>query len=253
MGDDEAVLFADAVHPTHAARPVGCWAPKQEKLAIEQTSGRERINIHGAIDLATGQTRMIEVITVDAVSTIRLLESIEALYPLLALIHVFLDNARYHHAKLVQEWLARPGCRIKLHFIPSYCPHLNPIERLWGLMHRNVTHNKCYATCAQFADATLGFLRETSSPELGGPLRFGHRQFPRHQPKGISGHEVNRVYFPRNPRMRAYPHLTAVLQRGPTSNSKYATTTLMCSLAEPRHPACQLGFVTVRPSDFALH
>jgi transposase len=31
--------------------------------------------------------------------------------------------------------LARPGCRIKLHFIPSYCPHLNPIERLWGLMH----------------------------------------------------------------------------------------------------------------------
>ena len=161
LGDDEAVLFADAVHPTHAARPAGCWAPKQEKIAIEQTSGRERINIHGAIDLATGQTRMIEVITVDAVSTIRLLESIEAFYPMLALIHVFLDNARYHHAKLVQEWLARPGCRIKLHFIPSYCPHLNPIERLWGLMHRNVTHNKCYATCAQFANATLGFLRET--------------------------------------------------------------------------------------------
>jgi transposase len=160
LGNNEAVLFADAVHPTHAARPVGCWASKQDKLAIEQTSGRQRINIHGAIDLETGQTRMIEVETVDAASTITLLEAIEALYPLLALIHVFLDNARYHHAKLVQEWLARPGCRIKLHFIPSYCPHLNPIERLWGLMHRNVTHNKCYATCAQFADATLGFLRE---------------------------------------------------------------------------------------------
>jgi transposase len=48
LGDNEAVLFADAVHPTHAARPVGCWAPKQDKLAIEQTSGRQRINIHGA-------------------------------------------------------------------------------------------------------------------------------------------------------------------------------------------------------------
>jgi transposase len=42
---------------------------------------------------------------------------------MLALIHVFLDNARYHHAKLVQEWPSRPGCRIKLHFIPPYCPH----------------------------------------------------------------------------------------------------------------------------------
>jgi len=160
LADNEAVLFVDAVHPTHAVRPAGCWAPKQEKLAIEQTSGRQRINIHGAINLETGQTRMIEVLTVDAVSTIRLLESIETFYPLLVLIHVFLDNARYHHAKLVQEWLARPGCRIKLHFIPTYCPHLNPIERLWGLMHRNVTHNICYATYRQFADATLGFLRE---------------------------------------------------------------------------------------------
>jgi transposase len=160
LADNEAVLFADAVHPTHAVRAAGCWAPKQETLAIGQTSGRQRINIHGAINLETGQTRMIEVLTVDAVSTIKLLESIEALYPLLVLIHVFLDNARYHHAKLVQEWLARPGCRIKLHFVPSYCPHLNPIERLWGLMHRNITHNTCYATCRQFADATLGFLRE---------------------------------------------------------------------------------------------
>jgi transposase len=158
--NDEAVLYVDAVHPTHAARPVGCWASKQEKLVIEQTSGRERINIHGAINLETGQTRMIDVETVNAASTITLLEAIEAIYPMLALIHVFLDNARYHHAQLVQEWLSRPGCRIKLHFIPSYCPHLNPIERLWGLMHRHVTHNKTYANCAQFADAALGFLRQ---------------------------------------------------------------------------------------------
>ena len=55
LPDNEAVLFADAVHPTHAAQPVGCWAPNQEKLAIEQTSGRQRINIHGAINLETGK------------------------------------------------------------------------------------------------------------------------------------------------------------------------------------------------------
>ena len=113
------MLFVDAVHPTHAARPVGCWAPKEENLAIEQTSGRQRINVHGAIDLETGQTRMIEAETIDAASTIRLLEALEALYPLLAMIHVYLDNARYHHAKLVQDWLAQPGRRIKLHFIPA--------------------------------------------------------------------------------------------------------------------------------------
>jgi len=160
LGPDEAVLFLDAVHPTHAARPVGCWAPQEDTLAIEQTSGRQRINIHGALNLETGETRMIEAETIDAASTIRLLEALETLYPLLAVIHVFLDNARYHHAKLVQDWLAQPGRRVRLHFIPAYCPHLNPIERLWGAMHKHVTHNKCYATSREFAGEALTFLRE---------------------------------------------------------------------------------------------
>ena len=35
-----------------------------------------------------------------------LLIAIQAMYPRKRLIHVFLDNARYHHAKLVQQWLA---------------------------------------------------------------------------------------------------------------------------------------------------
>ncbi len=158
---DEAVLFMDAVHPTHAARPAGCWAAAGEHLAIEQTSGRQRLNVHGAVDLESGRTAMIDVETVDAASTIRLLEKIEAMYPSTARIHVFLDNARYHHAVLVREWLARPERRIALRFIPAYCPHLNPIERLWGVMHRHLTHNKCHATYREFAETVLEFLRET--------------------------------------------------------------------------------------------
>jgi hypothetical protein len=35
--------------------------------------------------------------------------SIEAFYPMLVLIHVFLDNARYHHAKIVRGSLSRGG------------------------------------------------------------------------------------------------------------------------------------------------
>ncbi len=160
LSADEAVIFADAVHPTHAVRPVGCWAPKEVAVAVDQSSGRDRLNIHGAIDLETGRTIVKDVLSVDALSTILLLTSIETLYPGMRFIHVFLDNARYHHAKLVQAWLARPDCRIRLHFVPAYCPHLNPIERLWGLMHRHTTHNKCYATFKEFSVAMLTFLRE---------------------------------------------------------------------------------------------
>jgi hypothetical protein len=103
---------------------------------------------------------MVEVLTVDAASTIQLLESIEALFSMLAPVHVFLDNARYHHPPdptpwAVREWLARPGCRIKL---LMSLPNDEPDRAVLGLMHRHVTHNKCHATCGQFADAALDFL-----------------------------------------------------------------------------------------------
>ena len=44
--------------------------------------------------------------------------------------HIRSDNGPEFTAKAVQDWLALPGRRIRLHFVPAYCPHLNPIERL---------------------------------------------------------------------------------------------------------------------------
>jgi transposase len=160
MGDDETALFVDAVHPTHGVRPVGCWAAKDAKVAVDQASGRDRLNIHGAIDLETGATFMRDELTINAATLIALLAMIESHYPAKRVIHVFLDNAGYHHAKVVMAWLARPTCRIRLHYIPPYCPHLNPIERLWGLMHKHTTHNRCYPTFREFCTALLSFLRE---------------------------------------------------------------------------------------------
>ena len=158
---DEAVMFADAVHPTHAARRAGFWGPRGAQVVLRQNSGRQRLNIHGAVDLETGRTCMLDVERADAKSTIALLSRIQRSYSDKSRIHVFLDNARYHHARLVRKWLQQPGCRIKLHFTPPYCPHLAPIERLWGVMHKNVTHNRCYDTFKDFRHAILKFLRET--------------------------------------------------------------------------------------------
>jgi transposase len=158
---DEMVMFADAVHPVHGARPVGCWVRPDAAVAVEQTTGRDHLNIHGAIDLESGQTQMLLVDSVNAESTTALLAAIERQFPLMRCIHVFGDNARCHHAKLVRQWLCRPGCRIRLHFVPPYCPHLNPIERLWGQMHKALTHNRCSATLRAFQTEVLTFLRHT--------------------------------------------------------------------------------------------
>lgn len=161
MGADEAVLFLDAVHPSHQVRPAGCWARKDVAIAVEQTTGRDRLNIHGAINLETGKTQILAVEKVNGLSLIQLLSEVLRTYTAMRLVHVFLDNASYHKADIVKDWLARAGRKIVLHFIPPYCPHLDPIERLWGVMHEHVTHNRDYKTFREFRREVLKFLRQT--------------------------------------------------------------------------------------------
>lgn len=144
LASDEAVYFADAVHPEHQVKPSFGWYFKDDKPALKSNSSRQRLNLHGAINLETGDYHMVDALTIDACSTRALLEKIEAANPKMRLIHVYLDNARYHHAKILKPWLQQPDRRVVLHFLPPYAPHLNPIERLWGVMHSYVTHNRYY-------------------------------------------------------------------------------------------------------------
>jgi hypothetical protein len=51
-----------------------------------------------------------------------------------------LDNARYHHAKILQTWLEEVSDLLELFFLPPYSPDLNPIEMLWKKTRRNAMH-----------------------------------------------------------------------------------------------------------------
>jgi transposase len=161
LSDNEKVYFVDAVHPEYQTKPAFGWVARGTKIAVKQTSGRQRLNLHGALCLDDFDTIIVESLTIDATSTLRLLQKMETKNPEIDVIHVFLDNARYHHAKLLKPFLDRKECRVKLHFLPAYCPHLNSIERLWGEMHKNVTHNKFYKTFKEFAASIHAFFDET--------------------------------------------------------------------------------------------
>ena len=84
----------------------------------------------------------VEPTTVDGVSAAQFLARIEARNPDKRIIHVIRGNAAYHKGPDVRAFLARTACRIHLIQLPPYCPHLNPIERLWAVLHRYVTHNR---------------------------------------------------------------------------------------------------------------
>jgi len=70
-------------------------------------------------------------------------EFLMSISPVNSEIHLVLDNAKYHHALLLQEFLER-NPNIILEFLPPYSPELNPIERVCKLIRKSGTHNRYF-------------------------------------------------------------------------------------------------------------
>lgn len=154
---DTEVLFLDAVHPEHNAMAAYGWIKRGEKRELKTNSGRERLNLHGTINAEAYQVTIIESNTVNADSTIRLLQAIEQTYPLSREIFIILDNAKYHYSKAVSEFLL--NSKIKLVFLPSYSPNLNLIERLWKFFKKKVLYNRYHENIKVFRKACIKFFR----------------------------------------------------------------------------------------------
>ena len=154
-GKNDPVLYMDGVHPQHNTMLAYGWIKKGQDNIIKSNTGRQRININGALDAESHAVIAREDERINAQSTIALLEQVEAAYPLAAIIYVICDNARYYRSKLVGQFLETS--KIQLVFLPSYSPNLNLIERLWKFMKKQVLYNKYYEKFDVFKKTALGF------------------------------------------------------------------------------------------------
>jgi len=113
-----------------------------------------------------------DVLTVDALSTIMLLMAIEAMYPAMRSIHVFLDNAN----TITRNWCSlasEAGCRIKLHFIPAYC-RISIQSNDYGVDAQTRDPQQVLQHYKDFCTAMLTFLRD-DVPETGALIAIRSR------------------------------------------------------------------------------
>ena len=57
-----------------------------------------------------------------------------------------LDNASYHHARIVQEYLETVRNRVFAFWLPAYAPDLNLIERVWKYLKQVGLNNFFFET-----------------------------------------------------------------------------------------------------------
>lgn len=154
---DEVILFADSVHPQHQTRLAYGWIKKGVRKTEKMTACQKRVNIIGALAIKRHQVTYQQVDWVNAESLKAFAQQLQADYPQASTIHLILDNAGYHKSKAFLEFIEKTP--IKIHYLPPYSPNLNPIERLWKIMHEQVTYNRYYEKFSDFTEKIMGFFK----------------------------------------------------------------------------------------------
>ena len=155
---EDQIYFMDGVHPQHNSMAAYGWIKKGTQKHLKANTGRERLNLNGAINIEDLQNISIlirEDPVINAQSTIKLVEQIKE-QQTSGFIHIVCDNARYYRCNLVKEYLTN-NPRIKILFLPPYSPNLNIIERLWKFFRKQLLYNKYHENIFSFRQRTFAF------------------------------------------------------------------------------------------------
>jgi|SRR5579872_6883863 len=117
------------------------WMVRGQQKEVLTPGQNVKRYLAGALDARTGRLHWVEGERKTSALFIALLKQLRQTYAGAAVIHVILDNYRIHDSKIVQAALTEFAGRIRLHFLPPYCPNDNKIERVWEDLHANVTRN----------------------------------------------------------------------------------------------------------------
>lgn len=151
------VYFADSTHPMLNPILASAWIKKGEEVEVKTNSGRQRVNINGAINITNQDVIVRTCTTVNQQSICDLLRAIKRKNSNEKHIYLVLDNAAYNRAKSVRNLAKRLA--IKILYLPPYSPNLNPIERLWKFMKKKMLANIHYETISEFKHSLSEFFR----------------------------------------------------------------------------------------------
>ncbi len=155
--DNTHVLYQDETSVRLLPMIVAMWQLIGQQVRIPTPPNWNRyFNIFGALDIYTGRFIYQFRAKQKKEDFIAFLEHVLTVYPT-GIIYLIIDGAPAHRALLVQEWLAIHS-RVQLIRLPTYRPHLNPVERIWKQLKRHAAANRAHADLDKLKEAVLTYL-----------------------------------------------------------------------------------------------
>jgi putative transposase len=158
---EETAVFMDEVD-VNLNPKVGCmWMKRGQQATVETPGTNEKRYLAGSIHWRTGRVILTEGKPKEgrgAVLFLRHLDDLRRAFRHYKVIHVICDNAGFHKpekSKAVREYLTEWSGRVVLHYLPTYSPDCNPVERVWWRLHEAVTRNHRCKNMDELLDLTF--------------------------------------------------------------------------------------------------
>lgn len=141
------------------------WMNRGQQKEVVTPGANVKRYVCGALDARSGKLTWVLAQKKNSLLFIDMLSALLRAYPNKRTIHVVLDNFVIHSSRQTKAWLAEHGRRIRLHFLPPYCPQENKIERLWLDLHANVTRNHRCRSMEQLMSEVTDYLTRRSTAQ----------------------------------------------------------------------------------------
>lgn len=169
-GADEAAVYLDEMD-IHLNPKIGLdWMNRGTQKEVMTPGKNAKRYVVGALDDRTGRLTWVMADKKNSLLFIKGLERLLRVYADRRVIHVVLDNYAIHSSRQTQAWLAEHGRRLRLHFLPPYCPEANRIERLWQDLHANVTRNHRCVDMPELEREVMSYLMQRNRRAAKGRL-----------------------------------------------------------------------------------
>jgi len=163
LPDDETVVWQDEVE-VHTNPKIGrMWMFKGKQAEVETPGTNKKRHISGSIHWRTGAVFLTEAAPKqgrNASLFIKHLDDLRRRLRRYRKVHVICDNAKFHTSQAVIEYLWKHEGRIEVHLLPNYSPDLNPIERVWWVLHEHVTRNHRCKSLEELLGMVFAWLEE---------------------------------------------------------------------------------------------
>ena len=159
LPSNEILVYEDEVD-IHLNPKIGLdWMLHGQQKTVLTPGKNKKQYLAGALNPRTGKLTWVEGDRKDSMLFINILWTLLKTYPRAKRIHVILDNYCIHSTNMAQLTLnSTQGKRLKLHFLPPYCPDHNRIERTWQDLHANVTRNHTHQTMDELIEDVRQYL-----------------------------------------------------------------------------------------------